>query len=182
MNPSKRTLLVAGMTIVGLCLPLAAQVCSQDPSGRGCRGAGQDHAGMGHSTSCGNQGFAGAIPGLTPDQRTKVDAIRDRHQAAMADKAKAAWDARAELDAASADPAVPAARIQAITAKWTAAMSAMMTERSTMQREMGEVLTPEQRKGAGTWGPMGGQGRRGHMGMGAMGGDCGPQAGMCPGR
>ena len=162
----KHAILVPAALLAGLAAPLAAQ------GGPGCWGPGMMH-GAGGPGAC----MDSRIPGLTAEQRTKLDAIRGRHDAALQAKGKAMRDAGEELHKLMADPAATDAALQGANQKAAAAHLALLLERRALEKDFQEVLTPEQRaacKDHGLGMGMGmGHGPRHHGGMG-------PGCGMGP--
>lgn len=170
----KHAILAPAVILAGLAGPLAAQ------GGPGCGGPGMMRGAGGPGACMG----AAAIPGLTADQQTRLDAIRARHDAAFKAKHESALEARQEMHKLMADPATTDATLQAAQQKASSAHLAVMLERRAMAKECLEVLTPEQRtalKDRGMGMGMGmGHGPRHHRGMGP-GCGMGPGAGMGPG-
>jgi Spy/CpxP family protein refolding chaperone len=126
--------------------------------------------GPGQGGHCGPMG--GALD-LTEAQQTSFKAIRERHQASLEAKHKAAGEAREELRKAMQDPATSDARLKDLHTKAADTMLAVMLERRVMDREFEALLTPDQKAALAKQRQQGrpGMGRgKGHPGCGMEGG------------
>lgn len=120
-----KTLLLMTLTL----LPLVAQApgprASQTPGGR----------------------LARALE-LTPDQQSKLQALRASHRERRAPQQAAAQAARAELAKALRDPKATESMLRSLHAKAAEAQFQMLLLARTHRAEMGALLTPEQREKA----------------------------------
>ncbi len=115
-----RTLLLTALTL----LPLAAQAPAPRP---------------GHAR------LAKALD-LSPDQQTKLKALRASHQEAMAPKRQAAQEARAALAKALQDPKASEASLKALHTRAAEAHFQLLLAGRAHRAEVNALLTPEQRE------------------------------------
>jgi len=102
---------------------------------------------------CGPRGMgrhADPALALTAEQKTKFDAVRQKHRAALEARGKAAAEARDAMHKAGQDAATTDAALLALHAKAADAMAQVMLERRALDRDLDAILTPEQRKARGT--------------------------------
>lgn len=158
MKALTSSLLLFGL-ILGLApVPASAQGCGMGPGCGRCCGMGRD-AGPGRGAGA----ALGALD-LTPEQRTKADAVLERHRTNMDARFKDLDAARKTVRDTQADPAADAGRIKAAYARMADARAAVALERRAVDQEMGAILTPEQKK---VW-----ESRRGFQGPGRGRGGC----------
>lgn len=102
---------------------------------------------------CGPRGMgrhADPALALTAEQKTKFDAVRQKHRAALEARGKAAAEARDAMHKAGQDAATTDAALLALHAKAADAMAQVMLERRALDRDLDAILTPQQRKARGT--------------------------------
>jgi len=146
----KRFLAVAGLT---LAIPMAIAASPAGP--REGRGSGDCSAmeGQGrHGRHGGEMGMHGMMGphylrglNLTEAQRDKVFEIKHAQEPAMRDKAKAMHNSREELRTLGASPDYSDAKAQALADASAKAMAEMTLMRLRTDRQIYDVLTPEQR-------------------------------------
>lgn len=167
----KRFLAAAG---VALALPLtAAAFAGPHPGHRGC-GDFAAHGGPGMGMG------GGMMPphlrglNLTEAQRDKVFEIMHAQAPAMREKGKAMFKAQADLRALTASPDYSEAKARSLADAAAKTMADMTLARAQAERQVYDVLTPEQRKQLAEMKPSD-EPRRGRgdgpRGMGGMGGD-----------
>ena len=161
----KRFLVAAS---VALAVPLTA-------SAFGPHGGHAGHAG-GHGACAGAASFGDALPHhlralkLSEAQRDRIFDIMHAQAPALRDKAKALRQAEGELRALAASPDYNDAQAKVLADRAAAAMSEMTLARIQAERQVNEVLTPEQRqqladiKPRGPRAPHGGQAPTGPAG------------------
>jgi Spy/CpxP family protein refolding chaperone len=138
----------------GLALALSAAVLSAQGFGP-MMGGGRGPAECGHMPP---------FLDLTEAQQASLKTLRDRHQASLDAKHKAAEQAREELRKAMPDSTVSDAKLKELHLKVAGAMADVMLERRAMDREFEALLTTEQKAALGK--RPGGHGRPMGMGMG----------------
>ena len=137
----KRFLVAAS---VALAVPLTA-------SAFGPHGGHAGHAG-GHGACAGAASFGDALPHhlralkLSEAQRDRIFDIMHAQAPALRDKAKALRQAEGELRALAASPDYNDAQAKVLADRAAAAMSEMTLARIQAERQVNDVLTPEQRK------------------------------------
>ena len=161
----KRFLVAAS---VALAVPLTA-------SAFGPHGGHAGHA-DGHGACAGAASFGDALPHhlralkLSEAQRDRIFDIMHAQAPALRDKAKALRQAEGELRALAASPDYNDAQAKVLADRAAAAMSEMTLARIQAERQVNEVLTPEQRqqladiKPRGPRAPRGGQAPSGPAG------------------
>ena len=165
----KRFLIAAS---VALAIPLGAAAFQGGPG---------DHPGCGSFAGRGGPGMGGEMMpphlrdlNLNEAQRDKIFEIMHAQAPLMRDKAKAVRKAEDELRALSSASDYSEARARALADTAAKAMSEMTLARARAERQVFEVLTPEQRKQLAdmkaTGEPRRGRGD-GPRGMGGMGGE-----------
>jgi protein CpxP len=167
---SIRRFLVAAS--IALAIPLTAMAVP------GARGA---HHGCGGFAMHGGPGMGGEMMpphlralNLTEPQRDKVFEIMHSQAPAMRDKAKAWRKAEDELRALTASPDYSDAKARSLADASAKAMADMTLARARTERQVFDVLTPEQRqqlsemKASGSWPRGRGDGPRGMGGEGRM--------------
>lgn len=166
----KRLLVAAG---VALALPLTAAAVPGERGGHhGCGGGFAAHGGPG----MGGEMMPPHLRALnlTEAQRDKVFEIMHAQAPAMRDKAKAWRKAEDELRALTAASDYSDAKARALADSAAKAMADMTLARAKTERQVFEVLTPEQRKQLAEMKPGEPRGRgdgpRGPRGMGGDGG------------
>jgi len=82
---------------------------------------------------------------LTDAQKAKARAIEESHWKSLQTKTDAAEDTRDAMQKALADPAASDAQIKELHTKMADAMTAVMLERRSMQREFEAILTADQK-------------------------------------
>ena len=156
----KRFLAAAG---VALAVPLTA-AAFQGPHG--------GHRGCGDFAAHGGPGMGGGMMpphlhglNLTEAQRDKVFEIMHAQAPAMREKGKAVFKAEADLRALTVSPDYSDAKARSLADAAAKAMAEMTLARAKAERQVFEVLTPEQRKQLAEMKPsdgprgMGGDGR-----------------------
>ena len=145
-----------GVALLVLSTSLQAQGCgSGHGPGRASNGPGCGSYGPGRGMG---RGFMGL--NLTEAQQTKVQAIHDRHAAAIQTKADADQAAHQALRKAMGNASTDAKTLQALHAKASSAQFDLMLEHRAVHQEILPILTPEQKT----------QFEAGPMGMGHHGG------------
>lgn len=164
---SIRRFLVAAS--IALAIPLTAMAVP------GARGA---HHGCGGFAMHGGPGMGGEMMpphlralNLTEPQRDKVFEIMHSQAPAMRDKAKAWRKAEDELRALTASPDYSDAKARSLADAAAKAMAEMTLARAKAERQVFEVLTPEQRKQLAEMKPSDEPRRGGGDGPRGMGGD-----------
>lgn len=154
----KRFLVAAS---VALAVPLTA-------SAFGPHGGPGGHAGAGgHGACVGAAPFGDALPhhlralNLSEVQRDKIFDIMHAQAPVMRDKAKALRLAEGELRALAASPDYSDAKAKTLADRAAAAMSEMTLARIQTERQVNEVLTPEQRQQLADIKPKGPRAQRG---------------------
>ncbi|UCV22683.1 Spy/CpxP family protein refolding chaperone [Ferribacterium limneticum] len=138
----KRFLIAAS---VALAIPLSAVAFSGHGDHAGC--GMEAHGGPGHHMMGGNM-----MPphlralNLTEAQQDKVFEIMHAQAPVMRDKAKALRKAETDLRALTSAPDYSEAKARALADEAAKAMSEMTLARAKADRQVFEVLTPEQRK------------------------------------
>lgn len=139
----KRFLVAAS---VALAVPLTA-------SAFGPHGGHAGHAGgHGACVGAGAAAFGDGMPhhlralNLSEAQRDRIFDIMHAQAPAMRDKAKALRQAESELRALAASPDYNDAQARLLADRVAAAMSEMTLARIQAERQVNDVLTPEQRK------------------------------------
>ena len=138
----KRFLVAAS---VALAIPLSAVAFQGHPGGHhGCGGFAA-HGGPG---TMGGEMMPPHLRGLnlTEAQRDKIFEIMHAQAPAMRDKAKALRKAEDDLRALTAAPDYSDAKARSLADAAAKAMSEMTLARAKAERQVFEVLTPEQRK------------------------------------
>lgn len=82
---------------------------------------------------------------LTEPQKTRIKAIRDKHQPDLLLRRQAAREARTALKAALQDATTPEANLRSLADKASAARFDLILARRTVRQEIQAVYTPEQR-------------------------------------
>jgi len=165
----KRFLVAAS---VALAIPLGAAAFQGEPGG---------HPGCGHFAGRGGPGMGGEMMfphlrglNLSEAQRDKIFEIMHAQAPAMRDKAKAWRKAEDELRALTASPDYSDAKARSLADASAKAMADMTLARARTERQVFDVLTPEQRqqlsemKASGSWPRGRGDGPRGMGGEGRM--------------
>ena len=165
----KRFLAAAGIALV---LPLTAAAFSGPHGG---------HHGCGDFAAHGGPGMGGGMMpphlrglNLSEPQRDKIFEIMHAQAPAMRDKAKAWRKAEDELRALTASPDYSDAKARSLADASAKAMADMTLARARTERQVFDVLTPEQRqqlsemKASGSWPRGRGDGPRGMGGEGRM--------------
>ncbi|MCU0812330.1 MAG: Spy/CpxP family protein refolding chaperone [Thiobacillaceae bacterium] len=137
----KRFLAAAG---VALALPLTAAAFPGPHGG---------HHGCGDFASHGGPGMGGGMMpphlrglNLTEAQRDKIFEIMHAQAPAMREKGKAVFKAQADLRALTASPDYSEAKARSLADAAAKTMSEMTLARVQAERQVYDVLTPEQRK------------------------------------
>ncbi len=137
----KRFLAAAG---VALAVPLTAAAF---------QGPHDGHRGCGDFAAHGGPGMGGGMMpphlhglNLTEAQRDKIFEIMHAQAPAMREKGKAVFKAEADLRALTASPDYSDAKARSLADAAAKAMSEMTLARAKAERQVFEVLTPEQRK------------------------------------
>ena len=137
----KRFLIAAS---VALAIPLSAAAFPEQPGG---------HPGCGSFAGHGGPGMGGEMMppplrglNLSEAQRDKIFEIMHSQAPAMREKAKAARKAESDLHALTAADDYSEAKARALADTAAKTMSEMRLARAKTERQVFEVLTPEQRK------------------------------------
>lgn len=164
----KRFLIAAS---VALAIPLSASAFGGKHGGHGDCGF-EAHGGSGHQSMAGNM-MPPHLHGLnlTEAQQDKVFEIMHAQAPVMRDKAKGLRKAEGDLHALTAAPDYSEAKARTLADAAAKAMAEMALVRAKADRQVFEVLTPEQRKQLAETKPAGGS--RHHRGDGSrsMGGE-----------
>lgn len=131
---------------IALALPLTASAF-QGPHG-GHRGCGDFAAHGGPGMGMGGGMMPPHLRGLdlTEAQRDKVFEIMHAQAPVMREKGKAVFKAQADLRGLAASPDYSEAKARSLADAAAKAMSEMTLARAQAERQVFEVLTPEQRK------------------------------------
>lgn len=171
ISPSniKRFIAAAGLA---LAIPVAVAAAQGGPRGGGDCGAmeGRGHHGM-HGGEMGQSGRMGPhyLRGLnlTEAQRDKVFEIQHAQAPVMRDMAKAHQKAEDELRKLAAGPDFSQAKANSLSNALGKSVADMAIARTKTDRQIFEVLTPEQRQQLAEMKP-GVRGARGMVGEGRM--------------
>lgn len=146
----KRFLIAAS---VALAIPLSAAAFGGHGSHAGCDM--DAHGGPGHHMMGGNM-MPPHLHGLnlTEAQQDKVFAIMHGQAPVMRDKAKALRKAESDLRALTSAPDYSEAKARVLADEAAKAMAEMTLARTKADRQIFEVLTPEQRKQMAEMKPM----------------------------
>ena len=163
----KRFLVAAS---VALAIPLTAAAFQGHPGG---------HHGCGDFARHGGPGMMGGdmMPphlrglNLTEAQRDKIFEIMHAQAPVMREKGKAVFKAEADLRALTASPDYSDAKARSLADAAAKAMAEMTLARAKAERQVFEVLTPEQRKQLAEMKPSDEPRRGGGDGPRGMGGD-----------
>jgi Spy/CpxP family protein refolding chaperone len=138
----KRFLIAAS---VALAIPLSAAAFGGHGSHAGC--GMETHGGAGHHMMGGNM-MPPHLRGLnlTEAQQDKVFEIMHAQAPVMREKAKALCKAETDLQALTSAPDYSEAKARSLADEAAKAMSEMTLARAKADRQVFEVLTPEQRK------------------------------------
>ncbi|WP_265946840.1 Spy/CpxP family protein refolding chaperone [Dechloromonas sp. A34] len=164
----KRFLIAAS---VALAIPLSASAFGGKHGGRGDCGF-ETQGGSGHQAMGGNM-----MPrhlralNLTEPQQDKVFEIMHAQAPVMRDKAKVLRKAEGDLRALTAAPDYSEAKARGLADEAAKAMAEMSLARAKGDRQVFEVLTPEQRKQLAEMKPAGGSPRHRGDGPRGMGGE-----------
>ncbi len=150
----KRFLVAAS---VALAIPLGAAAFQGEPGG---------HPGCGHFAGRGGPGMGGEMMlphlrglNLSEAQRDKIFEIMHAQAPLMREKAKAVRKAEDDLRALAAADDYSDAKARALADTAAKAISEMSLARARAERQVSEVLTPEQRKQLADFKASGGPGR-----------------------
>lgn len=164
----KRFLIAAS---VALAIPLSASAFGSRHGGHGDCGF-EAHGGPGHHMMEGNM-MPRHLRGLnlTEAQQDKIFEIMHGQAPVMRDKAKALRKTESDLRALSAAPDYSEAKARTLADAAAKAMAEMTLARAKADRQVFEVLTPEQRKQLAEMKPAGASPRHRGDGPRAMGGE-----------
>ena len=162
----KRFLMAA---IIALAIPLSVAAFHGEPGG---------HPGCGNFAGHGGPGMGcGMMPphlcglNLSEAQRDKLFEIMHAQAPAMREKGKAVFKAEAELRALTAADDYREAKARALADTAAKVMSELALARAGAERQVYEILTPEQRKQLAETRASGGPGRGRGDGPRGMGGE-----------
>lgn len=157
---------------VALAIPLSAAAFHGEPGGHPDCGNFVGHGGTGKGSEMMPPHLRGL--NLSEAQRDKVFEIMHAQAPVMREKAKAVRKAEGDLRALTAADDYSEAKARALTDMAAKAMAEMTLARTKVERQVYEVLTPEQRKQLADLKAAGGPGRglddgqRGMNGKGPM--------------
>jgi periplasmic protein CpxP/Spy len=163
---------VLAATSIALAIPLSAAAFQGGPGDRPDCGSHAGHGGPGMGGGMMPHHLRGL--NLSEAQRDKIFEIMHAQAPAMREKAKAERQAEDNLQALTSAGDYSEAKARALADTSAKAMSEMSLARARAERQVFEVLTPEQRKQLADMKASGGPGRGRGDGPRGMGGETSP--------